>query len=290
MEENVDKNKFYAKWWFWLCMVVTALIIGFVVIMSMGFVIATSGINEVALKVQKIDSEATLYSSAGGNTVVVEMPNYTDNTKKDKKENIEQIIKNYASNGSILENYSKFILITKINSEGKEDYFYNTSVYNLPSMTKVDSESKTYIDFVQFTTDSFGSSSSSNKTDKNTSTQTSKEQNTTTTIQDNKQDTSQANSATLGEKNALSKAKSYLSYSAFSYKGLVEQLEFEGFSNQEATDGADNCGADWNEQAAKKAKSYMSYSSFSKNSLIEQLEFEGFTKEQAQYGATSVGY
>lgn len=95
---------------------------------------------------------------------------------------------------------------------------------------------------------------------------------------------------TMGEKNALSKAKSYLNYTAFSYKGLIEQLEYEGFSNEESTYGADNCGADWNEQAAKKAKSYMDYSSFSKSGLIEQLEYEGFTNEQAQYGATAVGY
>lgn len=95
---------------------------------------------------------------------------------------------------------------------------------------------------------------------------------------------------TLGEQNALKKAKSYLSYSSFSYKGLIKQLEFEGFSTEESTYAVDNCGADWNEQAAKKAKSYMDYSSFSKSSLIKQLEFEGFTSEQAQYGAKSVGY
>ena len=161
MEENEKKNKFYTKWWFWLCMVAIVLIIGFVVIMGIGFMVATTGINEVAMKVQAIDSEATLYSSAGGNTVVVDMPNYTDETKKNKKENIEKIIKNYASNGGILENYSKFIFITKINSDGKEGYFYNTTVYSLPSMEKIDDEGKTYIDFVQFTIDSFGSSSSS---------------------------------------------------------------------------------------------------------------------------------
>jgi hypothetical protein len=95
---------------------------------------------------------------------------------------------------------------------------------------------------------------------------------------------------TLGEKNALKKANSYLSYSSFSYKSLIEQLEFEGFSNEESVYAVDNCGANWNEQCAKKAKSYMSYSSFSRTGLIEQLEFEGFTHEQAEYGAKSVGY
>ncbi len=96
--------------------------------------------------------------------------------------------------------------------------------------------------------------------------------------------------STLGEKNALSKAKSYLRYSAFSYDGLIKQLEFEGYSNEEAVYGVDNCGADWNEQAVKKAESYLKYSAFSREGLIEQLEFEGFTKEQAEYGVKAVGY
>ena len=52
----------------------------------------------------------------------------------------------------------------------------------------------------------------------------------------------------------------------------------------------DNCGADWNEQAAIKAQDYLDFSSFSRSGLIEQLEFEGFTTEQAEYGVKEVGY
>ena len=62
-------------------------------------------------------------------------------------------------------------------------------------------------------------------------------------------------SATTGEKNALKKAQSYLSFSAFSYNGLIGQLEYEQYSHDEAVYAADNCGADWNEQAVAKAKS-----------------------------------
>lgn len=99
-----------------------------------------------------------------------------------------------------------------------------------------------------------------------------------------------AGEPTLGEKNALQSAKSYLDYSAFSAKGLKEQLEFEGYSSDEAQYAVDHCGADWMEQAALSAKQYMDYSSFSRQALIEQLEFEGFTHEQAEHGAEAVGY
>lgn len=94
---------------------------------------------------------------------------------------------------------------------------------------------------------------------------------------------------TVSQKNALKKAKSYLDYSAFSHDGLVEQLEYEQFSHADAVYGADNSGANWNEQAAKKAKSYMEYSSFSHGGLVEQLIYEKFTPEQAEYGVSAVG-
>ncbi|KAK9680627.1 Host cell surface-exposed lipoprotein [Popillia japonica] len=96
--------------------------------------------------------------------------------------------------------------------------------------------------------------------------------------------------ATLGQSNALSKAKEYLSVMAFSYTGLISQLEFDEFSTEDATYGADNCGADWNEQAAKKAQEYIDSMSFSRQGLIDQLVFDGFTQEQAEHGVTAVGY
>lgn len=95
---------------------------------------------------------------------------------------------------------------------------------------------------------------------------------------------------TIGQKNALRKAKDYLAYSFFSYTGLIAQLEYEQFSTEDATYAVDNCGANWNEQAAKKAQQYLDYSSFSREGLIDQLEYEGFTPEQAEYGVTAVGY
>ena len=99
----------------------------------------------------------------------------------------------------------------------------------------------------------------------------------------------EAPKGTTAQRNAVDKAESYLSYSAFSRSGLIKQLAFEGFSNADATYAVDNITVDWTEQADKKAASYMSYSSFSRSGLIKQLEFEGFSSAQAAHGATSVG-
>lgn len=92
-----------------------------------------------------------------------------------------------------------------------------------------------------------------------------------------------------GTAGALVQAESYLKSSAFSYSGLIEQLEYHGFSNYEATYAANNCGADWDAQALRKAKSYLSSSAFSYTGLIDQLEYSGFTSSQARYGADHCG-
>ena len=107
---------------------------------------------------------------------------------------------------------------------------------------------------------------------------------------ENQEEIEMTNTPTTGQRNALKSAKDYLSFSAFSYEGLIKQLEYEQYSHEDAVYAADNCGADWNEQAAKSAKSYLDFSSFSKDRLIEQLEYEGFTHEQAVYGAEQNGY
>ena len=94
---------------------------------------------------------------------------------------------------------------------------------------------------------------------------------------------------TLSQLNAVATAKSYLNSMAFSYKGLIEQLEYEKYPHEDAVYGVDNCGADWNEQAVKMAASYLNSMTFSHAGLVEQLEYEGFTHEQAEYGVSKNG-
>lgn len=99
-----------------------------------------------------------------------------------------------------------------------------------------------------------------------------------------------ADDVSIGQKNALRSAISYLDLMPFSATGLVEQLEYEGYSHEDAVYAMEHCGADWNEQAAKAAKSYIEMMPFSRDSLIEQLVYEGYTQAQAEHGAAAVGY
>ena len=94
---------------------------------------------------------------------------------------------------------------------------------------------------------------------------------------------------TVNQFNAKRKAASYLSISPFSRSGLIEQLEYEGFNNSDATYGVDAQKADWNAQAVKAAKNYLKLTAFSRSDLIAQLEYEGYTNAEATFGVNATG-
>lgn len=93
---------------------------------------------------------------------------------------------------------------------------------------------------------------------------------------------------TLSQKNAVRRAEQYLNIMAFSKSGLIEQLEFEGFSNQDATYAVNKLNVNWNEQAIKKGKQYLDIMAFSKSGLVEQLEFDGFSYNEATYAVNQL--
>ena len=115
------------------------------------------------------------------------------------------------------------------------------------------------------------------------------ESTTNATEETTTEEKAEASAETAGQKNARRSGESYLEFSAFSRKGLIEQLKYEDYSTKDATYAVDAVGADWNAQAAESAKLYLEMSPFSRSGLIEQLEYEGFTQAQATYGVDKAG-
>ncbi|MEA1851700.1 Ltp family lipoprotein [Cytobacillus sp. FSL W7-1323] len=93
----------------------------------------------------------------------------------------------------------------------------------------------------------------------------------------------------LSQQNAIQTAVNYLDYTAFSRTGLIEQLEYEGYSNEEATYAVDHIEVDWKEQAVQAGKNYLDFTSFSRSGLIDQLVYEGFSQEHATYAVDQIG-
>lgn len=98
-----------------------------------------------------------------------------------------------------------------------------------------------------------------------------------------------AQATPISRANAVRSAKEYLHLQAFSQKGLVKQLKFEGFSTSDATYGASHSGANWMKQAVRSAKEYLRLQAFSRRGMVDQLKFEGFTPAQALHGARGAG-
>jgi hypothetical protein len=93
----------------------------------------------------------------------------------------------------------------------------------------------------------------------------------------------------VSQKNARRSASSYLDMTAFSRTGLIDQLQYEGFSEADAAYGVDSLRADWYEQAALSAANYLDMTSFSRSGLIDQLIYEGFTPVEAEHGVSTTG-
>lgn len=89
--------------------------------------------------------------------------------------------------------------------------------------------------------------------------------------------------------NARRHAESYLETMPFSRSGLIDQLEFEGYSSDAATTAVDGLGADWHAQAIRSAQSYLDVMPFSHSGLVDQLIYEGYTPDQAEHGVTGAG-
>lgn len=89
--------------------------------------------------------------------------------------------------------------------------------------------------------------------------------------------------------NAARTAQAYLDGQAFSRKGLIGQLKFEGYPVEVATAAVDSLEVDYKTEAAQAAGAYLATQGFSKSGLIAQLKFEGYTDAQARYGVSKAG-
>ena len=93
---------------------------------------------------------------------------------------------------------------------------------------------------------------------------------------------------TKAQEQAMGAAEDYLNSSHFSKSGLIDQLEYEGYSAKDAKFAVTHIKVSWNEQAAGAAE-VSQHSHFSRSGLIEQLKYEGYTQTQAVYGVNKAG-
>lgn len=145
-DEEEKKKQIYKKWWFWLIILAIIIVISFTIIMGIALNTINSGTNKVAIDIQNIDNEATVYTSAGGNNLIIELNNWNSDNR-DKKNQILTTVREKVNNGE-MKSYTELTILTYINSAGKSDSLFIKSIYKLPDFTLL--EQKEYIDFNEY--------------------------------------------------------------------------------------------------------------------------------------------
>lgn len=105
-------------------------------------------IKDLAVEIQSIYEDSTLYTSAGEKVLALEMKNW-NNDYIDKINEIMSIVKEKA-NDKEFKTYKKFVIMTYFEKDNEEDMeLYIIDTYNLPNLKQ--EESKRFIDFDSYT-------------------------------------------------------------------------------------------------------------------------------------------
>lgn len=87
----------------------------------------------------------------------------------------------------------------------------------------------------------------------------------------------------------VSAAANHMSLFAYSRSGLIYQLISDGYTETEAVNAADTCGANWYTNAVAAAGSHLSTMFYSRASMVSQLQYDGFSSDESAYGADNCG-
>lgn len=134
------------KWWFWLIILAIIIVIGITIIMLKAFDMALGEVEKLAIEIQNIYEDATIYSSAGENTLVLELNNWS-NSNTEELNKIINTVKNKIKDNK-LQSYSKFVTLAYLESSNKENVLFIKTTYNLPDFTK--EEELEYIMFSEY--------------------------------------------------------------------------------------------------------------------------------------------
>lgn len=143
-----EKKEIYKKWWFWIIILAIVIIISFTLIMLKAFNIVKGETGELAIEIQNIYEDATVYSSAGGRTLIVELRNW-HNEYTDELNNIINVIRNRIKNGE-LQSYEELVTLSYIESSDKEEALFIRMSYSLPDFIQNKAETKEYIVFEEY--------------------------------------------------------------------------------------------------------------------------------------------
>lgn len=142
------EKEFYKKWWFWLILLAIVIIIGFTIIMIVAFNTIKGEVGDLAIEIQEIYEDATVYSSAGSNTLFIELRNW-DNQYANQLSEIIKAVKTRINNNE-LSLYNELVTLSYIKSAEKEEVLLIREAYSLPDFTQDNTNTKEYILYTEY--------------------------------------------------------------------------------------------------------------------------------------------
>lgn len=87
---------------------------------------------------------------------------------------------------------------------------------------------------------------------------------------------------------AAQRATDYLTYFTMSRQGIIDQMIFDGYDEQESAAAVDKLDVNWDEVAVRKAALYRTAFPMTEKRLTYQLRYDGFTEEQTARAVQAV--
>lgn len=153
------ESKFYKKWWFWAIVILSIVSISSTILLiisntNQSIPTNTSSTNRndiyvTAAQIQSIYENATLYRSAGGNTLILELKNFNMEESYLEFDKMINIIKENVKDQ--LSSYKELVIMSYMNDDDGNNSLAFKTTYSLPNFIKNDNESCNYINYEQYT-------------------------------------------------------------------------------------------------------------------------------------------
>lgn len=144
-----EKKNFYKKWWFWGIIAIIIIVLGCIAVMLMKQeTIEEEEVEKLAIGIQKIYAESTIYTSINEEILFIELRNW-DNDYNTRLEQILDLIHTEIKNGK-LQTYNKLVMLSYLKGKDKGETMLIKNVNNLPDFAEDKTNTQSYIIFEEY--------------------------------------------------------------------------------------------------------------------------------------------
>ena len=136
------------KWWFWLMLVIIVIIICMTMLFMKVFAIVEGEVENLSEDIHKAYRYANVYSSAEGDTLVIELRNWNTDYA-DTLNQIVSIIRQRIDEGQ-LDSFTKLRILTYLNSGDGQENIFISYTSSLPDFIPDNTQTRQYVSWEDY--------------------------------------------------------------------------------------------------------------------------------------------